>query len=84
MNVITLILHSSGALHLASDKISTADAERWVEEGKTVFRLVASKGRWVVNHVNTGRVISDAAQSPDADATPALVPLLLTLKEETT
>jgi hypothetical protein len=75
--VVTVVLDPSGALRLASDKISTADAERWVEEGKLVFRLVARRDRWALNFVNAGQV---ATESGVAESAPAH-PLLLTLKE---
>lgn len=79
--VTTLVFKPNGGqLHLAR-ALSVADAERWAEEGYQVFRLVVGpRGRWAMNHVNTGKVVTDNATSPDHDESPFLEPLLLTLK----
>lgn len=73
-NVVTLVLNISGSLHLASDKISTSDAERWAAEGKIVFRLAVERGCWAVNHVNSGKVVGDA-YAPGDPPSPAVLKL---------
>lgn len=79
--VATLVLKFDGRLHLAREDMSVADAARWAAEGFHVFRLaVDARGRWAMNHVNTGKLVTDNAIAPDGDESPFLQPLLLTLK----
>lgn len=58
--VVTVVLNPDGSLRLASEGVSTGDAERWAEDGKQVFRLATGRrGQWAVNHVNSGAVLTD-------------------------
>lgn len=61
LHIITLVFHPDGRLRITSDKISVADAERWVTEGHHVLRVAVARERgsdaWAVNHVGTGEVI---------------------------
>ena len=57
---LTIVIRRNGLLVLASSDVSTADAERWVEEGFQVFRIAVAGDRWAFNHVGSGRVMSDA------------------------
>ena len=61
---LTFVISRNGLLVLALADVSTADAERWAEEGCQVFRVAVDGVRWAVNHVNSGRVMS-FADEPD-------------------
>lgn len=61
--VVTVVLKRDGSLHVASDKISLADAERWAEEGHPVFRIATQAGRWAINQLPSGKIFTDESDS---------------------
>lgn len=62
--IVTVVLSRDGRLHLASDRMTQADAERWADEGYSVFQIAMRRPRWAVHHVNTRKVVSDSSLMP--------------------
>ncbi len=57
--IVTVVLKRDGSLHVASDKITPADARRWADEGHSVFLIATAPGRWAVNQLPSGKVFTD-------------------------
>jgi hypothetical protein len=79
LKIVTVVLKRDGSFHLASDSMPTSDAERWADEGYNVFRIVAVKDRWVMNHINSGKIVNCDSPSTDGPTVQADFPQLLNL-----
>jgi hypothetical protein len=78
--VITVVLRRDGR-HQHTIECSLEDAQRWADEGYTVFRFAARDERWAVNHVNSGKVVTNESPHTDIDkTTPRTAQFLLTVK----
>lgn len=65
--VVTVVLKRDGSLHVASDRINLADAERWADEGHSVFRIATLRQRWAVNQLPSGKIFTDEMIPPRVD-----------------
>lgn len=75
--IVTVVLTRDGRLHLASDRMPQADAERWADEGYSVFQIALCRPKWAVHHVNTHKVVSDSSLMPgEGEPTVEFMPLL--------
>ena len=68
--VTTVILKRSGEFHLATEKISPEDAQRWADEGFHVFQLIARGKTWALHYVNDSKVFTNLSvpAASDSDA----------------
>ncbi len=64
--VVTVVLKRDGSLHMASDRVTLADAERWAEEGHPVFRIATAQHRWAINQLPSGKIFTDATPMEEA------------------
>lgn len=54
----TTVIFKRDGRHAHTLQCTPADAARWAEENE-VFMIVVRGGRWAVNHVNSGKIITD-------------------------
>ena len=65
--VVTVVLKRDGSFHMASEKVSLADAERWADEGFQVYRIATLGMRWAVNQLPSGKIFTDDMIPPQVN-----------------
>lgn len=79
-----IVLKRDGLLHLTLTSVQlrgqdpVATAQGWVDEGYNVFVIGANGKTWVVNHFESGKMLSSMVSSPH-DTSPDAVRDLLQL-----